>query len=94
MILGFTILACFVCTTGSRAYEYVDDATITEKVVGIITEDPDAQLLKIDVDTTGGNVVLTGYVNSIETKKRIISRIKMLKGVKSVRSLMKVKERK
>ncbi len=76
------------------AYEYADDAAITRKVIGVIAEDPDAQLVKIDVDTTGGNVVLTGYVNSVETKKRIISRIKMLKGVKSVRSLMKVKERK
>ncbi len=94
VFFGLTILACFVYLTGSSAYEYVDDATITSKVGQIIAEDQDARFLKVDVDTTGGNVVLMGSVNSLETKERLISKIKMIKGVKSVRSLLKVKENK
>ncbi len=94
VIFETSILACFITLTDSSAYEYVDDATITSKAGQIIAEDQEARFLKVDVDTTGGNVVLMGSVNSLETKERLISKIKMIKGVKSVRSLLKVKEKK
>jgi osmotically-inducible protein OsmY len=46
------------------------------------------------VDTTQGNVVLAGFVNSRETENRIIGKIREIKGVKSVKSLLKVEEKK
>jgi len=38
--------------------------------------------------------VLTGFVNSKETEERLIAKIREIKGVKSVQSLLKVEEKK
>ena len=77
-------------TTG----EFIDDSTITTKINGMIVEDPDAHYLKIDVTTTQGNVLLQGFVNSRDTETRLVGKITEIKGVKSVKSLLKVEERK
>ncbi len=92
LIIGLIIVPGPVSFSDDSTYKYVDDTTITAKVNAIIAEDPDAPFSKINVDTTGGDVVLAGSVNSKVTKERLISKIKMIKGVKSVRSLLKVKE--
>ncbi len=92
LVIGVTIFSSRLSFTEDTTYKYVDDTTITTKVNEIIAEDPDAPFLKINVDTTGGNVVLVGSVNNKVTKERLISKIKMIKGVKSVRSLLKVKD--
>jgi hyperosmotically inducible protein len=76
-------------TTG----EFIDDATTTTQVNGIIVADPDAHYLKIDVTTTKGEVLLQGFVNSRETEARLVEKIKEIKGVKSVKSLLKLQEK-
>lgn len=92
VVLGLTVLTVHVPFAAEPKYEYVDDATITAKANEMIAEDPDTQSLKIYVDTTAGNVVLMGSVNSKVTRERLVSRVKMIKGVKSVRSLLKMEE--
>ena len=84
------------CATmkGETTGEYIDDSTITTQVNGIIVEDPDAQYFKIDVTTTKGDVVLQGFVNSRETEERLVKKISEIRGVKSVKSLLKVEEKK
>jgi hyperosmotically inducible protein len=77
-------------TTG----EFIDDSTITTKVNAIVIKDPDAHYLKIDVTTAQGDVVLQGFVSSRDTEARLVGKIKEIKGVKSVKSLLKVEERK
>jgi len=72
------------------AGEYIDDSLITTKVNAEIIKDPDAHYFKIDVTTTQGDVVLQGYVNSKETEARLVANIREIKGVKSVKSLLKV----
>jgi len=64
------------------------------KLIVVIVKDPDAHYLKIDVTTTQGDVVLTGFVNSRATEERLVAKIRQIKGVKSVKSLLKVEERK
>jgi len=76
------------------AGEYIDDSVITTKVNAEIVKDPDAQYLKIDVTTTQGDVVLQGFVNSRETEARLVAKIKQIKGVKSVKSLLKIEAKK
>jgi len=92
VIVGLTVFSGAVSLAAETAYDYVDDATITAKANEVIARDSDASSLKIDVDTMGGNVMLMGSVNSKVTKERLESKIKLIKGVKSVRSLLKVKE--
>ncbi len=103
-IVLFTVLMVFglalfsVCAnagmTGETAGENIDDATMHTKVTEIIVKDPDAHYFKIDVNVTQGDVVLTGFVNSRETEERLIGKIRELRGVKSVKSLLRVEERK
>jgi hyperosmotically inducible periplasmic protein len=92
LIFGLFMFSGCATLTGKTAGETVDDATITTQANAAIVKDADARLLKIDVDTRQGNVVLNGFVNSKETEQRIVNRIQNIKGVKSVKSLLKVEQ--
>jgi osmotically-inducible protein OsmY len=93
MVFGLALFSG-VSMAGETAGEYIDDSTITTQVNVVIVKDPDAHYLKIDVTTTQGDVVLTGFVNSRATEERLVAKIRQIKGVKSVKSLLKVEERK
>ena len=66
MVFGLALFSG-VSMAGETAGEYIDDSTITTQVNVVIVKDPDAHYLKIDVTTTQGDVVLTGFVNSKAT---------------------------
>lgn len=92
--LALALLAGCASIKGETAGEYVDDSTITTKVNAIIVQDPDAHYFKIDVTTTQGDVVLQGFVNNRATEDRLAAKIRGIKGVKSVRSLLRIENRK
>jgi osmotically-inducible protein OsmY len=94
MVFGLALFSGRTSMAGETIGEYIDDSTITTEVNAIIVKDPDAHYLKIDVTTTQGDVVLQGFVNSRETEERLVAKIKEIKGVKSVKSLLKIEERK
>ena len=94
MFFGFTSFLGSVAIAGETVGEYVDDSTIHTQVTAIIVKDPDAHYFKIDVTVTQGDVVLTGFVNSLNTEDRLIGKIREIKGVKSVKNLLKVQEKK
>ena len=93
MVFGLALFSG-VTMAVETAGEYIDDSTITTQVNVVIVKDPDAHYLKIDVTTTQGDVVLTGFVNSRATEERLVAKIRQIKCVKSVKSLLKVEERK
>jgi osmotically-inducible protein OsmY len=72
------------------AGEIIDDATTTTQVNALIVGDSDARYFKIDVTTTRGEVVLEGRVNNRDTEGRLIAKIRELKGVRSVRSFLRL----
>ena len=94
MVFGLALFSGCASIKGETTGEYIDDSTITTKVNSTIIKDPDAHYFKIDVTTTQGDVVLTGFVNSKETEERLVTKIRKIKGVKSVKSLLKVEEKK
>ena len=94
MFFGLALLSGCASMTGETAGENIDDATIHTKATAIVVQDPDAHYFKIDVSVTKGDIVLTGFVNSRETEQRIVGKIREIKGVKSVKSLLKVEEKK
>jgi osmotically-inducible protein OsmY len=94
MILGVTSFLGSAAIAGETVGEYVDDSTIHTQVTAIVVKDPDAHYFKIDVTVTQGDVVLTGFVNSVDTEDRLIEKIKEIKGVKSVKNLLKVQDKK
>jgi len=94
MFFGLALLPGCASMTGETAGENIDDSTIHTKATAIVVKDPDAHYFKIDVTVTQGDVVLTGFVNSRGTEDLIVERMRAIKGVKSVKSLLKLEERK
>jgi osmotically-inducible protein OsmY len=94
MVFGLALFSGCASMTGETAGENIDDSTIHTEVNAIVVNDPDAHYFKIDVNVTQGNVVLTGFVNSRQTEGRLVAKIKEIRGVKSVKSLLKMEEKK
>ena len=93
MAFGLTMFSGCATMTGETAGEHIDDSSIYTEASAIVVQDPDAKYLKIEVTVTKGEVVLTGFVNSTATDNRIVSKIKQIKGVKVVKSLLKVEKK-
>jgi osmotically-inducible protein OsmY len=94
LVFGLALFSGCASMTGETAGENIDDTTMHSKVSAIVVKDPDAHYFKVDVTVTQGDVVLTGFVNSRETEERLVAKIREIKGVKSVKSLLKMEERK
>jgi hyperosmotically inducible protein len=93
MVFGLALFSGCASITGRTAGEYIDDASITTEANAVIVKEPDAHYWKIDVSSTEGNVVLQGFVNSRQTEDRLVAKIREIRGVKSVKSLLKVEEK-
>ena len=91
---GLALFTGCASLTGRTTGEYIDDASITTEANAIIVKDPDARYLKIDVSSTNGNVVLAGFIHDKMAEERIEAKISQIKGVKSVKSNLKVEEKK
>ena len=94
MVFGMVLFSGCASMTGRTAGEHIDDASITTQANAIIVKDPDAKFLKIDVSSTGGNVVLVGFIHDKTAEERIVAKIRQIRGVKSVMSNLKVEEKK
>ena len=94
MVFGLVAFSVPASMAADTVGEYIDDSVITVQVNETIVKDPDAHYLKIDVTTTQGDVVLQGFVNSRATEERLIGKTREIKGVKSVKSLLTVEEKK
>jgi osmotically-inducible protein OsmY len=94
VVFGLALFSGCASMTGRTTGEYIDDSKITTEANAIIVKDPDAQYLKIDVSSTAGNVVLAGFIHDKKAEERIVAKIRQIKGVKSVKSDLKVEEKK
>jgi osmotically-inducible protein OsmY len=93
MVFGLAMFSGCATLTGETAGENIDDSTIYTNATAVVVGDPDAHYLKIEVTVTKGEVVLTGFVNSTTTENRVVAKIRTIKGVKSVKSLLKVEKK-
>src|SRR4030066_517400 len=94
VVFGLALFSGCASITGRTAGEYIDDSNITTQANAIIIKEPDAGYWKIDVSSTNGNVVLAGYIHDKKAEERIVAKIRQIKGVKSVKSHLKVEEKK
>jgi len=92
-IKGVKSVKSLLKLNSDTAGEYIDDSVITTKVNAVIVKDPDAHYFKIDVTTTKGDVVLQGYIHDRTAEDRIVAKIREIKGVKSVKSLLKIEKK-
>jgi hyperosmotically inducible protein len=93
MAFGLALFSGCATMTGKTAGENIDDASITTEANAVIVKDPDAHYFKIDVTTTQGNIVLQGFVNNRDTEARLVTKIREIRGVKSVKSLLKIERK-
>ncbi len=76
---------------GDKVAGVVDDVTITASVSAGLAKDPDLSAIKIDVDTKGGVVTLSGPAPSASAKDRATSIAQNVKGVSSVNNNLAIK---
>lgn len=83
--------ACSGTSTSRSTGEYIDDATISNKVRAELIGDKDLNLFQIDVTTYEGVVQLSGFVDSQSAKDRATAVAAGVAGVKEVRNDLIVK---
>ncbi len=74
-----------------RVASSVDDAAITASVSASLVKDPDLSAIKINVNTAGGVVTLSGPAPSQAAKDRAETIAKAVSGVKQVNNKLEVK---
>ncbi len=94
VVFGLALFSGCASITGRTTGEYIDDSNITTQANAIIIKEPDAGYWKIDVSSTQGNVVLDGFIHDKKAEERIVAKIRQIKGVKSVKSNLKVEKKK
>lgn len=90
--LPFLLITFSGCAslTGRTAGEIIDDSKIVTLINAKIIEDPELSYLKINVNSTSGNVVLTGFVPNKAAEKRLVEISRQIRGVRSVKSELNV----
>jgi len=76
---------------GDKTARVASDSTITTKVKAGLVADPDLKGMEISVDTEGGVVMLSGFVESKAEADKAMRVAKGVDGVTSVKSAIKVK---
>lgn len=76
---------------GAAVGQTADDVAITAAVSAGLAKDPDLSAIKIDVDTKGGIVSLTGPAPTAAAKARAEEIAKGVQGVSSVNNSLEVK---
>lgn len=92
MALGVAgMTGCSVARHQQTAGEYVDDAAITTKVKAAFAEDKTVAATSISVETLNGEVQLSGFAKSQAEKSRAAEIARNVKGVKSVKNGIEVR---
>jgi osmotically-inducible protein OsmY len=94
VLFAIVMLSGCASMTGRTAGEIVDDSVITTTINAKIVEDPQLSYMKINVNSTEGHVVLTGFVPNKEAEEKLIKLAQGVKGVKLVKSELKIEEKK
>src|SRR5690606_10625385 len=76
---------------GERTARAASDGTITAKVKAGLVSDPALKGMEINVDTEGGVVMLSGFVESKAEVDKAMQVAKGVEGVSNVKSAIKVK---
>jgi hyperosmotically inducible protein len=84
----------YAVATDERPVErMVDDSTITSRINNEMIQDSTVKARKIDVDTVGGHVTLTGVVETKNEAQRAVEIAKGAHGVKSVKDNLQIGEK-
>jgi hyperosmotically inducible protein len=87
-----SVIGCASTSTQEGTGEYVDDTVITSKVKAAILGESSLKSAEINVETFKGIVQLSGFVSSNANKGKAVELARSVKGVKSVKDDMRLRE--
>jgi hyperosmotically inducible protein len=92
----FFLVAVLVSALGCAAQQqspgaYIDDSWITTKVKSAILADPALKVAQINVETYKGEVQLSGFVDSAESRDKAVALARSVEGVSSVQNSMQLR---
>jgi hyperosmotically inducible periplasmic protein len=79
-----SVMACDPIAGRETPGEYVDDTTITSKVIAAIVDDPMLKKSQVNVETFKNVVQLSGFVDSQQVKSRAGDVARNISGVRAV----------
>lgn len=86
LILAGSVAACDALSGRETAGEYVDDTTLTARVMVEIIKDPSLKKSQVNVETLQSVVQLSGFVDSAQDVSRAGELAGNVNGVRSVRN--------
>lgn len=91
-VIVLVLTACAGCqsTTGKTAGQSMSDASITAAVQSKLTGDRISNFTRVDVDTEGGVVNLSGIVLSADQRKRAEELARQVNGVVRVNNNLQI----
>ncbi len=93
MLLAFWgLCSCAALSGQETAGEYIDDAAITAKIKAAIVDSPSLKASRIKVETLRNVVQLSGFVESVEEKRKAEQVAKEIKGVKKVKNSLIIRK--
>ncbi len=92
LAVGVAVSGCSVFRGQSTAGQYVDDVAITSRVKTDLLESHKVDGLDVNVDSTNGNVVLSGWASNMSESQTAAGIARHSKGVKSVDNQLKIKQ--
>jgi hyperosmotically inducible protein len=90
VLIAVLLLPMLAAACGKTVGDTLDDATITTRVKTALLNDPDVGALRIDVNTSGGVVTLSGAVKSPAEADKAVQIAHTVKGVRQVKSDLQV----
>lgn len=87
-----SIAGCAGNGTTKSTGDYIDDSAITAKVKSEMLADETVSGMKVNVETFKGTVQLSGFVNSEAEARRAVEIAQGVKGVKSVKNDLVVRQ--
>jgi hyperosmotically inducible protein len=92
----FLLVALLVSALGcasqpQTAGAYIDDSWITTKVKSAILADPALKVAQINVETYKGEVQLSGFVDSAQSRDKAVALARSVEGVSSVKNAMELR---
>ena len=88
----FLMSGCSMFRGQSTTGQYVDDVGITASVKSKLLDSGKVDGLDVNVDSTNGNVTLTGWASSQAEAKTAADLARTVDGVKSVDNELKIKQ--
>ncbi len=91
LLLAGSVGACDAISGRETAGEYIDDTTITSKVIAEIIQDPSLKKFQVSVETMQNVVQLSGFVDSAQNVSRAGDLARNVRGVQSVKNNLVVR---